>query len=165
MSSRFQPFAPSSLRTSGLRRLKTAFSPSSSASSNRSFRWSSGASTPHRSPSSASVNTGSPLSSHMGSPDMGDCETMEGLVLVNTAFSMEGSPDLSYRKPSQKAPVSGSRNRLRAMLMRRRRQQSSWDLRIEEEQKTFGTAIRVFEPRHKGEISMGGIFEVMEGKY
>lgn len=162
MSSRFQPFNPSALRTSGLRRLKTAFSPSSSASSNRSFRWSSGASTPHRSPSSASMETGSPLSSYMGSPNMGECETMEGLVPVNTTFSVEGSPDSSYRKPSQKSAPTSSRNRLRAMLMRRQRQPSMWDLTVEEERKRFGSALRVFEPRHKGEITMGSIFEVME---
>jgi len=71
------------------------------------------------------------------------------------------------RKPSANGPKgpSSPRNRLRGMLMRRRRQQSSWDLRLEEEQRSFGTSLRVFEPRPKDNMVMGGIFEVLEGKW
>ncbi|KAF2667301.1 hypothetical protein BT63DRAFT_289658 [Microthyrium microscopicum] len=167
-ASRFQSFAPSNLRTSGLRRLKTAFSPSSSVSSTRSFRFNSGASTPHRSPSSSSsTGTASPLSSHMGSPALnGDCETMEGLVILpTTSYALDGLVLGDTIKPAVQTRSESSRNRLRTLLMRRRRQQSSWDLRVDEEQRAFGAGVNVFEPRQKGTISMGSIFEVLDGKY
>jgi hypothetical protein len=49
--------------------------------------------------------------------------------------------------------------------MRRRRVTSTWDLRLEEEQRTFAQGLRVFEPRQKGEIAMASIFEVLEDRH
>jgi hypothetical protein len=49
--------------------------------------------------------------------------------------------------------------------MRRRRMTTTWDLRLEEEQKDFGPGLRVFEPRQKGEIVMASIFEVLEERH
>jgi hypothetical protein len=59
-------------------------------------------------------------------------------------------------------PVS-ARGRLRALLMRRRK--SAWDSRVEEEQRSFGHGLRVFEPRPKSDMVMGSISEVLEGKW
>jgi hypothetical protein len=54
---------------------------------------------------------------------------------------------------------------LRFLLVKRQPRPSVWERKVEEEQRTFGVGLRVFEPRPKGEVVMGGIFEVLEGKY
>jgi len=38
------------------------------------------------------------------------------------------------------------------------------DLRLQEEQRTFGPELRMFEPRPQNMMVMGGIFEVLEGR-
>jgi len=64
-------------------------------------------------------------------------------------------------RPMSKPVGLSARARLRAILMRRRRVASAWDLRLEEEQRAFGSQLRVFEPREKGEFVMASIFEVI----
>jgi hypothetical protein len=51
------------------------------------------------------------------------------------------------------------------MFLMRRRKQSIVDLRLEEERRTYGAGLRLFEPRPTDTVVMGGIFEVLEGKF
>jgi len=38
------------------------------------------------------------------------------------------------------------------------------DLRLQEEKRTFGSELRMLEPRPVNSMVMGGIFEVLEGR-
>jgi hypothetical protein len=66
--------------------------------------------------------------------------------------------------PGHFAPLSARSRLLRYWLVRRQRRASVWEKRVEEEQRSFGAGMRLFEPRPKGQIVMGGIFEVLEGR-
>jgi len=66
--------------------------------------------------------------------------------------------------PGHFAPLSARSRLLRYWLVRRRPRASVWEKRVEEEQRSFGAGMRLFEPRPKGQIVMGGIFEVLEGR-
>jgi len=106
---------------------------------------------------------------------MSDCETMEGFTPYVGAAPFAPAPmdsvvmgdwetqQQAAQQLQKKRPVS-ARGRLRALLMQRRRRASEWDARLEEEQRTFAKGIRVFEPRPREEVVLGGIFEVLEGK-
>jgi hypothetical protein len=77
---------------------------------------------------------------------------------------------ISSRGVSKSPERMGTRQRIRAMLMRRRMTLvSKWDVRTEERREIFGawsapaaSQLMIFEPARKGEIAIASIFEVME---
>lgn len=181
-SSRFQSLSPP-LRTSGLRRLKTAFSPSSSTSSNRSYGMSAGSSVgPNSYPSSSSsTSTTSPLSMSMESQILeAHSPTGSSSSACYSNSTTKSQPfticsigpaalDQDHFAPQEElpghfAPLSARSRLLRFWLVRRQPRASVWEKRVEEEQRSFGAGMRLFEPRPKGQIVMGGIFEVLEGR-
>jgi hypothetical protein len=82
------------------------------------------------------------------------------VVALDQDFAAPPQEDL----PGHFAPLSARSRLLRYWLVRRQRRASVWEKRVEEEQRTFGAGMRLFEPRPKGQIVIGGIFEVLEGR-
>ncbi|QDS74637.1 hypothetical protein FKW77_009191 [Venturia effusa] len=72
-----------------------------------------------------------------------------------------GSLFSSCSADSNTSPFSAS-TRLRALLMRHHKP-SVTDLRLQEEQRSFGPELKMLEPRPQNAMVMGGIFEVLEG--
>jgi len=85
-----------------------------------------------------------------------------------TIYSI-GPQDLDHlhqeELPGHFAPLTARSRLLRFLLIRRQPRPNVWEKRVEEEQKTFGVGMKLFEPRPRGEFVMGGIFEVLEGKF
>jgi hypothetical protein len=165
-TSRFQSFTPP-LRTTGLRRLKTAFSPSSTTSSNYSYTLS-GSSTASAqmagifSSSSSTTSTTSPLSGSLDSSDLLPPHSPTTSSCCSSHGSEKSGPiTVVHDLPGNFMPMT-ARSRFRMFLLRRRKQ-SMVDLRLEEERRNYSAGLRLFEPRPTDTVVMGGIFEVLEG--
>jgi hypothetical protein len=171
-TSRFPTFTPSALRTSSLRRLKTAFSPSTSSSVSSARSFTDETFSPRSAPSSrSSTGTASPFDSlsECGCSDHGQPQHGQPLaldaVVDDDFFAMPeatavGVPAFAAPRKTIQRRSSGAA-RLRALLLRRRRW-SSWDCAVEEDRRLFGPQLAVFEPRRRGDVAMAGIFEVLD---
>jgi hypothetical protein len=174
-TSRFPTFTPSALRTSSLRRLKTAFSPSASSSVSSARSFTDETFSPRSAPSSrSSTGTASPFDSlsecgcsDHGQPQHGRPLALDAVVdddffampTATAAVAAAAFATAPARKTIQRR--SSGAARLRALIMRRRRW-SSWDCAVEEDRRAFGPQLAVFEPRHRGDVAMAGIFEVLD---
>jgi hypothetical protein len=169
-SSRFPTFTPSALRTSSLRRLKTAFSPSASSSVSSARSFTDETFSPRSAPSSrSSTGTTSPFDSlsECGCSDHGQPQHGQPLALnavVDDDFFVMPTATAAFAAAPARKTIqrrSSGAARLRALIMRRRRW-SSWDCAVEEDRRAFGPQLAVFEPRHRGDVAMAGIFEVLD---
>ncbi|EON61426.1 hypothetical protein W97_00641 [Coniosporium apollinis CBS 100218] len=92
--------------------------------------------------------------------------TMSYTTSSTLSLSRTASPSSDILPPS--SAHSGfsthSAARLRSILQLRRKQ-SARDLELEEEKRSFGSELALFEPRPVGgEAGVGGIFEVLDGR-
>jgi hypothetical protein len=169
-TSRFPTFTPSALRTSSLRRLKTAFSPSASSSVSSTHSFTDETFSPRSAPSSrSSTGTTSPFDSlsecgcsdHGGQPQHSHPLALD--AVVDDGFFAMPAATAAFATPPRKTIQrrSSGAARLRALILRRRRW-SSWDCAVEEDRRAFGPQLAVFEPRHRGDVAMASIFEVLD---
>ncbi|KAJ9668566.1 hypothetical protein H2201_001208 [Coniosporium apollinis] len=135
------------MRTS---RLQSAFQPTRTPSLRRLRTVFSTSSTTH---SSYTTTTTSPTMSYT---------TSSTLSLSRTASP---SSDILPPSSAHSGFSTHSAARLRSILQLRRKQ-STRDLELEEEKRSFGSELALFEPRPVGgEAGVGGIFEVLEGGF